>query len=114
MNHQPRTEELSAYLDGQLAAEDLAELEQHIERCALCREELQDLQATVAVLQALPAIRPPRSFTLDPALVAPRYSRWLPRLRWASAALSLLLMLTVGIDLSNVGQTKLEAEGTTM
>lgn len=102
-HHDVQIEQLSAYLDGQLSDVERATLEKHLDECSRCRRELDELEATVALLHALPVPRPPRSFTLDPATVAPR-RRLLPSLRWAAAALTVLLVLTVGLDLANQPQ----------
>lgn len=44
---------LSAYLDGELDAEDAAAVQVHLDRCAHCRAEFQALQETKLVLAAL-------------------------------------------------------------
>lgn len=62
--------ELSEYLDGQLAPEELKAIEHHIESCPECRQELDSLNATVHLLHRV-AVRPvPRSFVI--AEVQPR------------------------------------------
>jgi hypothetical protein len=57
-------EQLSAYLDGELAAGERTELERHLPECLACRDELRTLHDLRAVLRALPAPVPPRSFAL--------------------------------------------------
>jgi anti-sigma factor RsiW len=58
---------LSAYTDGELAADETRQLEAHIATCAACRNELAALRQVRAVLRALPEPRLPRSFTLPPS-----------------------------------------------
>ena len=57
-------EQLSAYLDGELAPDERATLERHLTDCPACQEELRQLRATRALLRALPVPALPRSFTL--------------------------------------------------
>jgi len=54
---------LSAYLDGEMASEDAAILEDHLDGCARCREEFESLRATAATLRSWarvdPVVAPP-------------------------------------------------------
>ncbi len=59
---------LSAYLDGQISPSARAALEERLAADPALRALLEDLRATRAVLRAAPTLRPPRDFTLDPAL----------------------------------------------
>ncbi len=70
--HRRRRDQLSAYIDGELDASAAERLERHLAECGRCRQEMEQLRATVAALQELPAVEPPRSFTLSPERVAPR------------------------------------------
>ncbi|MBA2278478.1 MAG: zf-HC2 domain-containing protein [Chloroflexia bacterium] len=74
------TDSLSAYLDGDLPDEDRRQIAGHLAGCGLCRRELAELRATVALLRHLPHFRPRRSFQLGP-----EYRR-----RWATASITLL------------------------
>jgi anti-sigma factor RsiW len=47
-NHSRWTDQLSAYLDGELPAEKRAALEEHLGSCVACRSVLEDFQAIVA------------------------------------------------------------------
>jgi len=58
------TEELSAYLDGELTSPEQDEAERHIQSCEDCRQSLESLRQTVALLHDLPPLPLPRSFTL--------------------------------------------------
>ncbi len=61
---------ISAYIDGQLSAEERREVERRLDNEANLRLAYEELRATVQVLRDLELVRPPRSFTLDPANVA--------------------------------------------
>ncbi|NJM08024.1 anti-sigma factor [Candidatus Gracilibacteria bacterium] len=91
---------LSAYLDDQLSAVERRLLEQRLNSDVRLRGELADLRATAQAVRALPTISPPRSFTLDPAQVAPRRF-WLPTwvMQFSSglSALALVVFTTLGL-----------------
>ena len=57
-------EQLSAYLDGELDARQAENVERHLSSCAACSALLEELRETRALLSALPAQAPPRSFVL--------------------------------------------------
>jgi hypothetical protein len=58
------TEQLSAYMDKQLSAQEQAAYATHLQSCTQCQQALVGLQQTVALLRALPQPSLPRSFTL--------------------------------------------------
>ena len=58
---------LSDYVSGRLSAAERARLERAVQECALCRDELESLQQTRALLQALPGEPLPRSFVFSEA-----------------------------------------------
>lgn len=62
---------LSSYIDGQLGADERREIERRLHDDAALRRAYDELRATVQALRDLEPLRPPRSFTLDPAAVAP-------------------------------------------
>ena len=69
MNHpahdwEQQREQLSALLDNELSAQERAALETHLESCDWCRDELESLRRTRALLRALPQPALPRSFIL--------------------------------------------------
>lgn len=75
MTTQPQLNEhdlelLSAYLDGQLSADERRTVERRLDEEAELRQAYEELRATVQALRDLEPLRPPRSFTLDPAQVA--------------------------------------------
>ncbi|MFD3164387.1 anti-sigma factor family protein [Herpetosiphon sp. NSE202] len=93
---------LSAALDGQLSAAEQAQLDQQLEHDPGLAVEFAELRSMQALLQDLPPVRPPRSFTLDPALHAPKRSLWLSGwTRWVTVVGVFALMLTVGLQLTN-------------
>jgi hypothetical protein len=57
--------ELSALLDGELAAARRVEVEAHVAGCADCRERLTGLRQVVAGVTALPQLPPPPQFVAE-------------------------------------------------
>lgn len=53
------TEELSAYLDGELATIEMPMVVAHLDACAECRAELGDLDRSRTAVRALPGLEPP-------------------------------------------------------
>lgn len=65
------TARLSAFIDGQLSAEEQVQSEEHLRTCEVCQQQLAELRQTIALLHALPQSKLPRSFTLpiaDPTI----------------------------------------------
>ena len=82
---------LSAWLDGELAPEVGALVDRHLEGCDACLRELAKLEALEQALAALPAPAPPPGM---PEKVAARLKRP-PRRWWQSAALAASLILGI-------------------
>ena len=61
--------ELSAFLDKELAPEELARCDAHIQTCQTCRTALADLRLTSALLGGMPQVEVPRSFVLPTNLL---------------------------------------------
>jgi negative regulator of sigma E activity len=59
-----RREQLSAYLDGELAERERKPLEAHLVNCTDCQRELAELRQVRQLLHALPTPALPRSFAL--------------------------------------------------
>ncbi len=100
---------LSAYLDGALNATARAAVESHLRDCAQCQHDLASLRYTVRLMQALPPVRAPRSFTLsnEQAARARGGARpgWLVNaLRGVTAAATVLFLLVVSADLFALNQ----------
>ena len=101
---------LSEYLDGRLQGRDLERVEQQLGECHPCRLELEELQATVAMMRQLPMETPRRSFVmsappLEPARAEPARARPALALRapsWvyagAASVAALALAVTVSVD----------------
>lgn len=62
-------EQLSAFLDKQLAPQEQAAFDAHVSTCQECQGKLADLRLTVALVRALPQEEVPRSFVLPSRLV---------------------------------------------
>jgi hypothetical protein len=105
--HELVSEQLSAYMDRQLATPARAQVERHLATCAECREELRSMQWTRQLLQQAPVARVPRSFVIREADVArarPATRRGsVLALRWASSMVALLLVLVFAGDLLTSG-----------
>ncbi|HEX4835616.1 MAG TPA: zf-HC2 domain-containing protein [bacterium] len=56
------TDRLSAYLDGALDVRDLERVQAHVETCANCLREYEELRALRGLLQGLRAPAPPEGF----------------------------------------------------
>jgi anti-sigma factor RsiW len=96
---------LSGYMDQRLNPEEVAHVEGHLRTCPGCREELDSLRATVALLHRLPEVTPSRSFAVAPVRPLPG-RRALPALRFATAGVVLLLVLAFAVDQTNVVERK--------
>ena len=99
-----RHELLSAYVDGEVTAEEAREVEDLLASSEDARRELAELQATVDLVRGLPELEPPRSFALD-AAPKRRWTLWWPSVRATGLATSVAAMLLVGLvagDMLNV------------
>lgn len=92
---------LSGYVDRRLNPEEQARVEEHLGGCRRCREELESLRAAVALLRSLPEVEPSRSFAVAPTKPLPGRAA-LPALRFAVAAVVLLLVGTLAVDQTNL------------
>ena len=120
--HAVSDEELSAFVDGELAAARAAFVESHVAACPACRGALEELRAVKSMLAALPRVAPARSFTLSRELAAlpasPRATgRW-PSPALAPAAALALFVAILGADLytapgQSADQAARDGKGTT-
>jgi hypothetical protein len=101
--HQFCQENLSPFLDRQLTPREQTRVTSHLQECPDCRADLQSLRQTVAVLRAVPAVKPPRTFFI-PASEGVR-KRQVQRnllaygyLQFATAVTTVLLVLVVSGD----------------
>jgi hypothetical protein len=120
---------VSAYVDRDFAAHELAMLAFHLQECSACQREVLEIRTTVMLLAGLPQYTPRRSFCLGheharasrrrspvghqpwstgnlppgypaPALGAPpRGAGWLPGLQAAAVVIGALLLLVTSSDL---------------
>ncbi len=63
-NEHPTIAQLSAYVDHELAQDELALWDAHVQTCQQCQGELADLRLTSALLRGMPQVEVPRSFVL--------------------------------------------------
>src|SRR5439155_20158450 len=83
--HAELNEQLTAYLDGELNAPARAAFERHLQACAACQLDLEQLRATRAAVQALATLRAPRPLAITAPAAPPEaaaqggwLARWLP------------------------------------
>ncbi len=79
MSCEELSEELSAYLDGELSPRERAALKAHLERCSRCRQELVSLRAVSQLVGSLPQVQPSQAFSqaLGREISAHGRRRWL-------------------------------------
>lgn len=90
--------DLKAYLLEELDEDERARVAAHLQSCEGCREELERLRATQAVLLALPEEEVPRRIALVSAPAAPRswwQALWAPGPRWVFASAVLIALALV-------------------
>ncbi len=63
------TIQLSAYLDRELPADELALCTAHLGHCQTCQAALADVRLTARLLRGLPEVEVPRSFVLSASMV---------------------------------------------
>lgn len=102
-DHKYALENLSAYLDGELAVGERARVEAHLRRCVACQRELQSLRQTALLLRYAPRHAVPRSFALPASAsrAQARYRGWQVGygvLRTASVAVALMLVMLLSTD----------------
>ncbi len=86
-----------------LTPREQARVKRHVQECARCRSDLQTLRQTVAILHAVPAIKPPRNFYIPASegfrqRVVQRNRVAYGYLQFATAVASVLLVLVVSGD----------------
>ena len=115
--HRRLRDQLSAYIDGELDASAVERLERHLAECGRCRQEMEQLRSTVAALQELPAVEPPRSFTLTPERAAlrpqmPMASPLAFGARIATAGVAAVLAVVLVVDFGDFGGDGVTQEAT--
>lgn len=95
-------EAITAYLDGQLSAAERTQLEKELAQNSHLQAELEAQRQVKASLSQLPRLKAPRNFTLDPAVYGQRRPSFAfqiyPKLRLASAAMTVLLVAVVAVE----------------
>lgn len=93
-------ERLSAYLDGQLKADEAAQLASRLAADPQLASVFETLRQSRAVLRHLPQRRAPRNFTLTPKMVGqkPPLPRAYPFFRFSAALTAVLLLFTFAIN----------------
>ncbi|PYQ51042.1 MAG: hypothetical protein DMF78_14190 [Acidobacteria bacterium] len=89
---------LSAFLDGELAADQRAAVEGHLRECAACARELEELAAVDALARELPVQAPPGYFEALPGRVRSRVrARRRPRpvMVWMATAAAAVLVAVI-------------------
>lgn len=104
---------LGPYLLHQLTAEEEHRLERHLEECSRCRDELDRLRQTHALLRELVISEPPAELKARTMAQATGRSTVRPGVRWklwvpAAAALLLAAILGVGLLQRIIGDSPAE------
>jgi hypothetical protein len=115
-------ENLSAYLDGQLAPGEQNRLEERLKTRPELKQALEEMTRTRAMLRAAPRRRAPRNFTLTPAMVGDhkraRRAGWFtglfPTLSFASAVATLALILSLAFEFLPSQQAAMTAQPETV
>jgi hypothetical protein len=100
---------LSAYIDGELSAEERIELNNRLDNEPALQAELESLQETVEILQSLPTLKAPRDFRLDPATYGRKTGRIIDFSSWrvitAAGVAAAVLLLVSGLLLSGLSSS---------
>jgi hypothetical protein len=97
-----RVEQLSAYIDGELAPRERAAVERALAADPALRTELQELRQVVGMMKEVPQVPLRRSFTLDPAVYGRAQRsvlRLYPVLRTATVLATVALIFLFAGDL---------------
>ncbi len=90
---------ISSYLDGQLSAPEIAEVEKRIQVDAEFKQTLRELKYTKHMLASLPVVKAPHNFLLNPEKVKKTSRRQWFQPAWGMvSALSTLVLLVVFIS----------------
>jgi hypothetical protein len=90
---------LSAYIDGELSESDLRRVEGRIETDSAFSFAYREIQSTRKLVSELPAVRPPRNFTLTPEMASIRKGLSLfPVFRFATVIATVAFAVLLGAD----------------
>jgi hypothetical protein len=99
----PTEEELSAFLDGELATGRMAAMTDHLRTCEQCAVSLEGLGTAKALVAELPQLQPSRSFMLGAESARPRpLAPARSPLIFAPAVTLTLLLALLAVDLRGV------------
>ena len=105
---------ISAYIDGELSAREIARLLSRLDREPGLKQALAEMKAVVHQMGSLPEAPLPRSFTLTPETVGIRSRpRAYPVFQLATALAAIAFVALVGLD-TVVGQFSLASRGAVM
>ena len=119
IRHRRTRRQLSPYVDGKLSAQESRRLEEHLAQCRACRDELEELRATVQAMAELPLVEAPRSFALTAAprrveALRPAARRLEFGLRAATVAAAFVLAIVAVGDLLGLPGGGEEGNGATV
>ncbi len=103
----PIPEVLSAYLDGEATAEERQQVSSHLATCPVCRQHLEELKRTRALVHALEPVSAPEGFRqavrarlrVRPALDDLLHRRWRPSWRILASATAVALVGLFSLNL---------------
>ncbi len=86
-------EQLSAYLDDELTADERLQFEQRLQTDRQLQAELEELRQTVALIRQMPLLKAPRNYTLNPAAFQQRKRPFIYQIRPVLAIAAALVMV---------------------
>lgn len=89
-------EQLSAYLDGQLATVEMPVVAAHLDTCTECRRELGELDKSRTAIRALPGLEPPAFLDVHRVTRTDRQHRARTAVIVASGVAAVALAFTIG------------------
>lgn len=102
MTNHPGSDQLNAYLDGQMASNDARRIEAHLSSCSQCSVALDSLSAAAEHVRDLPPVEPTpdEHRELRQAILSARPQPrmgWLSSMQWALAGgLAIVLIASIG------------------
>ena len=106
---------LQEYIANELDERSHRNADAHLESCAECRAEVEELRAVRTMLRSMPDVEVPRSFRLTPEMVAkreapvpirPRQPAWIPRVAQVAAGVAVFgFMSVLAIDVLGGGSS---------
>lgn len=93
---------LSAYLDNELSAAERTAIEARLRDDPDLRAELAELEQVIGMVKAMPVIKAPRNYTLDPAVYGKKATPKVIRYPWRQlvAAAAVVVIVAAGVFLA--------------